>query len=110
MFGLDLHIIKTNILIKFQHAQVKNKASRVLQYFPSISPSDLVFDLKWKSFEFVQDMMEMNVLINCHEDPMQNVACRVLTSENVDDARQPYFRNFHCRDFLKRFLSYPLSS
>ena len=28
--------------------------------------------------------MEMNVLINFHEDPMQNVACRVLTRENVE--------------------------
>ena len=54
-------------------------------------PSDLVFDFKWPSFELVQDFMEMNVLINFHEDPMRNVACRVLTRENVDDARQPYF-------------------
>ena len=32
--------------------------------------------------------MEMNVLINCHEDWMQNVACSVLTSSNADDAQQ----------------------
>ena len=33
--------------------------------------------------------MEMNVPINnFYEDWMQNVACRVLTSSNVDDAQQ----------------------
>ena len=32
--------------------------------------------------------MKMNVLINFHEDQMQNVACRVLTRANVDDARR----------------------
>ena len=29
MFELDLHIIKTNILIQFQHAQAKNAVSSV---------------------------------------------------------------------------------
>ena len=32
--------------------------------------------------------MEINVLINFHEDWMQNVARRVLTSLNVDDGRR----------------------
>ena len=73
------YIIKTNILIKFQHAQVENVASRVL----TRCSFNRIFDLKWPSFEFVQDLMQMNVL-------MQNVACRVLTRENVDDARQSY--------------------
>ena len=31
-------------------------------------PCDLVFDLKWPSFELVKDFMEMNVLIHFHED------------------------------------------
>ena len=30
----------------------------------------------------------MNVLINFHEDRMQNVACRVLTKAIVNDAQQ----------------------
>ena len=59
-----------------------------LQDFPPIRPSDLVFDLIWPSFKLVQDFMEMNVLINFYEDWMQNVACSVLTSSNVDDARR----------------------
>ena len=32
--------------------------------------------------------MEMNVLMNFHEDWMQNVACRVLTRANVDEGRR----------------------
>ena len=32
--------------------------------------------------------MKMNVLINFHEDWMKIVACRVLTSATVDDARR----------------------
>ena len=38
---------------------------------------DLVFDLMWPAFESDQDLMVMNVLINFHEDRLQNVACRV---------------------------------
>ena len=43
-------------------------------------------DLLWPCFELVQDLIEMNVLIDFHEDRKQNVACRVLTSAIADDA------------------------
>ena len=32
--------------------------------------------------------MEINVFIHFHEDQMQNVPCRMLTSANVDYARR----------------------
>ena len=91
--------------------KLKIWAPECLQNFPSIWHIDLVFDLIWPSFELVfsfigvirrfqhyssyitatfelvQDLMEMNVLINFHEDRLQNVACRVLTRANADDGQ-----------------------
>ena len=43
--------------------------------------------------------MEMNVLINFHEDPMQNVACRVLTRENDDDASVFFIEGIFSKGF-----------
>ena len=42
-------------------------------------------------FKLVQDLMEMNVLINFHEDRVENVACRVLTRQMVkpEDGQTP---------------------
>ena len=77
--------MKTIILTKIQNA-----TSRVLTRFSFIVPSDQVFYLIWPSFELILDLMEMNDLINFHEDQMQNVACRVLTRQSLttDDARR----------------------
>ena len=87
MFELGLHIIKTNILKRFQDAQVENVAIYSVNKISFQFDLVTFFNLIWPSFEFVQDLMEMNVLINFHEDRMQNVACRVLTRANVNDAR-----------------------
>ena len=59
--------------------------------------------------ELVQDLMYMIVLINFHEDWMQNVACRVLTRQLLmmdaryrTDAAQNVITKAHLKHYVHR--------
>ena len=43
-----------------------------------IWPGDLVFDLKWPSFELDLEIIKTNILNNIYEDYFKNVTSRVL--------------------------------
>ena len=49
-----------------------------LRGFPSIWPSDLVFDLKWPSLELDLEIVKTNNLSKIHDDCFLNVTARVL--------------------------------
>ncbi|KAH3778424.1 hypothetical protein DPMN_179882 [Dreissena polymorpha] len=68
---LNQHIIKTNILTKLHEDWASNMTSTV-----------------FASFELSQGINKANVLTKFHEDQTINVASRVLTRQNVDDARR----------------------
>ena len=51
----------------------------LLQGFPIILPSDLVFDPTLPSFELVQDFLETNILAKIYNDWAKNVASNALT-------------------------------
>ena len=103
MVKRGLQIIKTNILIKFRHAQVKNAASRVCtilypsiwcsdlvtdpiwsllqtfwQYFLSIWDSDLVVNPIWPIFELCLDMFKTNILTKMVTLGLQIIKTNIL--------------------------------
>ncbi|KAH3697126.1 hypothetical protein DPMN_084613 [Dreissena polymorpha] len=84
IFELIQHIIGTNLLSKFHEDRKINVASRVLTklYYSHIRknappPGSHVFQSTGIIFQFVQDIIGMNLLTKFHEDQTINVASRV---------------------------------
>ena len=49
------------------------------QGFPLIWPGELVFDIKWPSFELGLEIIKTNILSNIYDDYLKNVTSWVLT-------------------------------
>ncbi|KAH3822456.1 hypothetical protein DPMN_124234 [Dreissena polymorpha] len=97
IFELIQDIIGINLLTKFHEDQTINVASRVLTRFyyshirknaPTLGSH--VFQANVTNFEFIQDIIETNLLTKFHEDWTINVASRVLTRQMLtpDDGQK----------------------
>ncbi|KAH3872177.1 hypothetical protein DPMN_035392 [Dreissena polymorpha] len=107
IFDLVRDINETNVLTKFHDDWAKIVTSRVFTRKPAPPPgghvfqrTGTIFELKqhiyWSSnvtstvftsLELSRGINGTNVLTKFHEDPTINVASRVFTRQNVDDAR-----------------------
>ena len=83
-FGLDLKLIKTNILSQIHYDCFKNVTARVLTRFSADFPGYLVFDPKRPSFELDLELIKTNILSQIHDDCFKNVTARVLIRFSFD--------------------------
>ncbi|KAH3822585.1 hypothetical protein DPMN_124369 [Dreissena polymorpha] len=104
IFELIQDIIGINLLTKFHEDQTINVASRVLTRFyyshirknaPTLGSH--VFQANVTNFEFIQDIIETNLLTKFHEDWTINVASRVLTRQMLtpDDGKKVITKAHH---------------
>ncbi|KAH3895384.1 hypothetical protein DPMN_019548 [Dreissena polymorpha] len=93
IFELVRDINETNVLTKFHDDLAKIVTSRVFTRNTAPPPGGHVFQLTGTIFELNHNICSQgingtNVLINFYEDQTINVASRVFTRQNVDNARR----------------------
>ena len=82
--GLDIDIIKTNILTNFNLIKVKMRLPEFKQYFPSIWSSELIFNPILNHIQLGLDIIKRNMMTIFEDAVEKKLASRVITRFSIN--------------------------